>query len=416
MSVHPVPLLEYGLARRMSRNGCPVQEKMQPQPPSHFWRKLIVFLLPFAAAFFALTGVLVYLGESMPLSWVVSLQQRDDSVLYRPMYGNRDQQFKLMSVNARRPEVLALGSSRILQFRAGFFNRRPEAFYNAAAPAWRLEQVADLLYSISEDALPRILILAIDPPWFNDAYEGDTFPGAVSDIEQMFLADRSVLQDILTGRDLGRPGFAPADYLRRAEPGGSGGLALGLRAIRDGHGFRSDGSEQYGDFLVAGWLWQPQMRENHIAMMRRGEDMYVFGDTVSATALADLARLLDFAVEHDITVIGFLPAYAPDLWDRMIARGNHTYVSALTPRLAAEFAARDFPFFDFSDGASVATGADEFFDGWHASELSNLRLYLKLLEALPAVLGEYSDYDTLSAVARNASDTWRVFGLGNELP
>lgn len=380
--------------------------------PSRFWAKLFVFLLPFALVFCVLTGVMLYLGESMPLSWIVAQQQAAD-ILYRPKYGNRDQQFKTLSVNMRRPEVLALGSSRILQFRAGFFNRRPDAFYNAAAPAWTLPQVSNLLYGLDAQALPRVLILAVDPPWFNDAYEADEFPAPVSDIEHLLLVDRSILQDMISGEAFDRTGFENAAYFRREEPGGSGVLALGMRAIRDGHGFRSDGSEQYGDFLIADWLWQLQQRENHLEMMRRGEQMYVYGETVSEASLDALSRLLDFAARNDISVIGFLPSYTPQLWERMIARGNHSYIEALTPRLRELFAAHDFPFFDFSDGASTGSSDDEFFDGWHASELSNLRLYLAMLEALPEILGEYSDVEMLTRIAASATNTWDVFGMTN---
>src|SRR5690606_34938708 len=121
-------------------------------------------------------------------------------------------------------------------------------------------------------------------------------------------------------------------------------------------------------------------------MMRRGAQMYVYGEKVSESSMAALADLLDFAAQHNITVIGFLPSYAPELWTRMIARGNHAYITALTPRLRDLFAEYDFPFFDFSDGASTHSTDEEFFDGWHASELSNLRLYLNMLEALPEIL------------------------------
>ncbi|MCU0465866.1 MAG: hypothetical protein MUF38_15020, partial [Anaerolineae bacterium] len=75
------------------------------------WWKLALFLAPFAVGVSALTGWLVYVGEAMPLAWVVDAQHDDDLVLYRPRYGNRDQQFKLMAANARRAEVLAVGSS-----------------------------------------------------------------------------------------------------------------------------------------------------------------------------------------------------------------------------------------------------------------------------------------------------------------
>jgi hypothetical protein len=377
------------------------------------WWKLALFLAPFAVGVSALTGWLVYVGEAMPLAWVVDAQHDDDLVLYRPRYGNRDQQFKLMAANARRAEVLAVGSSRILQFRAGFFNRAPEQFYNAAAPAWRLPQVINLIYGLDPQARPKVLILAIDPPWFNDAYTGDEFPVSATDVEHLLTVSRSAVQDFISEGVYTRPGFDPSAFWSRTEPGGSGGTALGLRAIRDGHGFRSDGSEQYGDFLIAGWLGQAQQRDNHSAWMRRGEQMYVYGETVSESSLAELDALLAFARQHDITVIGFLPSYAPDLWERMVRRGNHTYITALTPRLQALFDAHSFPFFDFSDGAVTGTRDDEFFDGWHASELGNLRLYRQMLVALPDILGEYSDESALRQRAESAASTWDVFGMGS---
>jgi len=385
-----------------------------PTHSSSLWRKLALYLLPFALIFMVLTGVMVYLGEAMPLAWVVQMQRNDDRVLFRPQYGNRDPDFKRLSVILRRPAILAIGSSRILQFRAAFFNKNPDAFYNAAAPAWRLPQVTDLMYALPPDALPKVLILAIDPPWFNEDYAGDVFPAPVSDFDNLWLVDRSLIQDLLKGRDFSRAGFDPSAYWSRTEPGGSGGIALGLRAIRDGHGFRSDGSEQYGDFLIAKWLGQAGQRESHLRMMQAGESMYVYGESVSESALAELSGLLDYAAAHDITVIGYLPSYTPTLWAEMVAGGNHTYITALTPRLQALFDAHGFAFFDFSDGASINTRDDEFFDGWHASELSNLRLYIKMLEAQPTVLGAYSDAQALYQIVANATDTWAVFGLGND--
>jgi hypothetical protein len=383
------------------------------RPRRKFWIKLGIYILPFAVGFLLLTGGLVYVGESMPLRIVIMHQQRDEAVLYRYRYGNRDQQYKTLATNIRRPEVLALGSSRIIQFRAGFFNRQPEAFYNAAAPAWGLPQTLRLLENLDEDAMPRILLLAIDPPWFNDAYELEDSPDDVSDIANLFIINRSFLQDVLNGERFDRPGFDIGAYLRREEPG-SGGLALGLRAIRDGHGFRGDGSQQYGDFLVAEWLWQPQMRENHLELMRRGEDMYVYGDTVSEGAVGQLIELLDFAASNDIIVIGFLPPYMPGLWDEMIERGNHTYIVELTSRLQTLFDRYDYPFFDFSNGAWINTDDEDFFDGWHVSELGTLWLYLRILEALPELLSEYSGLETLTQIAATAPDTWDVFGLNNQ--
>lgn len=396
----------------------PLPASTEPIPPfrsrqderrdaAHFLRLLALFLIPFAVIYLLVTAAMLYTGEGMPLAWVVGMQQHDPAVLYRPRYGNRDPQFKILSVNMRQPDVVALGSSRVLQFRAGFFDRQPDAFYNAAGPAWDLKQVIDLYESF--ETVPDVLILAIDPPWFNTAYQPDILPLPKSDIEHLLEVNNAVIQDVLTGASFDRPNFSMEQYVERR----SGEyFALGLRAIRDGHGFRGDGSEQYGDFLVAGWLNQNDARDIHRVWLRDGLNMYVPGSEVDLASMVALHRLFDMAKARGTTVIGFLPSYMPSLWDAMTADGQHEYVTQLTLLLEEEFASYDFPFFDFSDGASVDTPDEEFFDGWHASELSNLRLYIRMVEALPDVLGAYSDADALRAIAESAPNTWDVFGAG----
>src|SRR5690606_10553212 len=111
---------------------------------------------PVALGFLTLTGSLIYIGESLPLHAVIWMQEGDQPVLFRPRYGNRDQDFKLLSVNARQPEILVIGSSRVLQFRAQFANNQPDAFYNAAAPAWRPPEISRLLFEM--DARPEVII------------------------------------------------------------------------------------------------------------------------------------------------------------------------------------------------------------------------------------------------------------------
>ena len=366
--------------------------------------KLFLYLLPFALPVLLLTSTMIYTGESMPLTLVIQHQMSDQPVLYRPQYGNRDLWFKTLSIEARQPEVLVVGSSRVLQMRSGLLTEAPEVFYNAGAPAWTLEQIATLLFDLDADALPQVLIFGLDHPWFNDAYVGDTFEPIVNDFSHLFDVNRSVMQEAISGTF----NFDMGQMMARREPE-NGGMALGLRAIRDGHGFRNDGSEQYGDFLVAGWLWQPRERERHTEWMRTGEDMYVFGDSVSEEGIAQLIAILDFAQEHDIQVIGFMPPFVPSLYQEMMARGNHTYMTALVERLETLFTEYDFAFFDFSDSQGLGTSAD-FFDGWHGSERVYLRLFSRMVEDQPEILGPYTDAEMLRQIDANVTDTWCVFG------
>lgn len=370
-----------------------------------FFKRLTLFLFPFAALIVLVNGALVYVGESMPLALVV-MQQQNDEVLYRPNYGSRDQQFKLMSANARRAEVLAVGSSRVLQMRAGLLTQKPHVFYNAGAPAWQLEQVDALVRGLNDDALPEVLIIGVDPVWFNADYAAPQLPAPASDFETLFSVNRSMLQDIITGKRE----YDWARVFARHDPY-AGTMALGTRALIDGHGFRSDGSEQYGDFLVGRYLDAATERERHLQWMRDGVDMYVYGvaDSLDLAALARFEALLDDARARGVTVIAFAPPFAPTLYERMVRRGNHAYMDTLHARLRVMLEQRGFYYFDFSDSRQLNVTDADFFDGWHGSERVYLRLFAQMSDTLPDVLGRYTDADVLRAIDAAAGDTFRVF-------
>jgi hypothetical protein len=373
-----------------------------------FFLKLLIFLLPFAMIVGALTGSLIYIGESMPLSWVIATQQANAvPVLYRPQYGNRDLDFKRLTIEARQPEVIVIGSSRVLQMRAGLLTEQPEAFYNAGAPAWQFDQVEALLYGLDADSLPDIVLLGLDQVWFNDAYEGDVLPAQTDDVSNLWQIDQGVAQGMIEDLVAGRP-LTFDQWLTRDDPGGND-IALGIKAIENGHGFRRDGSELYGDFLVGRFLYQPTERQRHLDWLRDGQEMYVFGDTPSASMLQRLDALLTWCAERDITVIGFTPPFTPTLYQQMQQQGHHAYVFALMPQLDALFAEHGYRFFDFSNGANFGVD-DDFFDGWHGSERIYMHLYMVLVQALPDVLGRYTNLDTLVMLDANAPDTWSIFG------
>jgi hypothetical protein len=373
-----------------------------------FWFRLAAIALPFALAVLVLSGALVYVGESMPLAWVVEMQHAGE-VLYRPRYGNRDLTFKTLSANRRAADVLAVGSSHVLQIRAPMFTRAPERFYNAGAPGWSFADIEAFLDGLHADAWPQVLLLGIDHPWFNAAYTPAPIPPPVNDFEHLFAVNRAYMQSVVEGDAL-----AWEQARTRTQPDGT--PALGLRAIRDGHGFRSDGSEQYGDFLVGRFLDPATERRRHLDWLRDGREMYIPGDVPDPAALAAFERILARAAAHDTTVVAFLPPFAPTQMQALNASTAHGYLRALMPALeararVAQAADRrvNVHLFDFSDGGQFGADAD-FFDGWHGSERVYLRLIRLMAGARPQLFAPYTDGERLRAIDGQALDTFRVFG------
>jgi hypothetical protein len=303
---------------------------------------------------------------------------------------------------------MTIGSSRVPQFRSELLNLNPDAYYNAAAPAWQLEEITRLLHTMNHR--PDILILGIDDAWFNAGYAGDPIvQPPISDYARFFIINRdfiqAVIQDVMNG---GTFDMDISKLLARVEPGGSGGIAIGMRAIIDGHGFRNDGSEQYGDFLVAQHLWQPNLRGLHMEWFDKGEDMYVRGAVVDTTAIQQLQEILDFAQENDILLIGLYPPYMPSLLEKIADSPDHTYLHDSTSQVAALFAEYNFPYFDFHNGADGGATDEDFFDGWHPSERIAAQIFIHITRAVPE-LQPYTDTETLQNIINSATDTFRVF-------
>src|SRR4051794_12125503 len=117
-------------------------------------QQLIIFTAPFIL-YLASTGSLAfYSGEFTPLNQIVTMQQGNSPVLYGRAYKDNYFSYKLLSTEARSPQILALSSSRINQFRSMFFNKDTAAFYNAAQSVQSIYQARQFLESLDPNRLP----------------------------------------------------------------------------------------------------------------------------------------------------------------------------------------------------------------------------------------------------------------------
>lgn len=78
----------------------------------------LVFLLP-AALFVGVFEVVFWRsGDAWPIDWVVREQLRDPTVLYcRGYFAQQFNVYKLAMWRALSPDILVVGSSRVMQFR-----------------------------------------------------------------------------------------------------------------------------------------------------------------------------------------------------------------------------------------------------------------------------------------------------------
>ena len=125
-----------------------------------FLTTLFLFLLPFLVIFVPSCYVLYQSGEFYSLGQVVSYSLQHKEMLYSPAYSNYRQFLQQQATAQHQPAILALGNSRVGEFRAAFF-KDPTVFYNATGATASLSDYTNFLHSL-EPYHPQILIINLD--------------------------------------------------------------------------------------------------------------------------------------------------------------------------------------------------------------------------------------------------------------
>lgn len=383
--------------------------------PRRFFLKLLVFIMPISLYLFSTTSVLLYTGEIKPLPEIVQLQSGSAPVLYGRAYRDNYYSFKLVAAQTRQPEILALGSSRVMQFRSAFFNRHPSAFYNAGGAAQSIYEAAQYVNMLGEHTRLRVLIIALDEPWFNARNSGDPTTQRLSqqvDEENMPALDQALSVSPTLVSDFIKGKISLERVLSRTEPV-HGAAAYGLNAIMNGNGFRDDGSYQYGGMILHPRTTTQRLEET-FQRLKADTGQQRSGSAVSKDSLRELDQILTWARDEHVFVIGFIPPFAPSLYNAMMEDGQHTYIPLEAEKLRQRFADYGFAFFDYSTPVVVNGTDDLMLDGEHPSEYMCLLMYIDMLRELKGILGDYSDLDYLTRIAtEKANAPFDVFGIGD---
>jgi hypothetical protein len=106
-------------------------------------------------------------GENMSIMDIVAKQNSPSSVsIYGTALRDNTSKYKLHMLKQRDSKIVALGSSRVLQFQEYMFN---DSFYNLGGVMNSISDgnmIADYIIKLK----PEIILLGIDIWWFNENY------------------------------------------------------------------------------------------------------------------------------------------------------------------------------------------------------------------------------------------------------
>ncbi len=370
---------------------------------SKLFVKSFLLWLPVAVLVLLPLLLLYKSGELLSLDAVIERQQKDHS-LVGLAYSEPNPQYKFLTTVKLRPQILALGSSRVMQFRDYFFT---EPFYNAGGAVAKIVNFEAFLRGIPDEQKPKVVIVGLDQYSFNANWDNMRTPPANFVASKSFLTPHSfadtypnhhqnMLYDALSDIVKGKVNLKTIFSYK--------GSAIGLQAIVNGDGYLPDGSYLYTKEIKNP---SPSRFENIVERINAGTAKFEYGEEVNQNALVALKSLLRYTKEKDVYVVAFLPPYAQVALEKMEESGKYGYIEKLPKELFPIFQSYNYPFFDFTNISSVGSSDKEAIDGFHGSDVTYLRILINMAER-EKTLSQYVDQKSLKELLKNRESDFIV--------
>ena len=276
-------------------------------------------------------------------------------------YSYIDKTYKFhMTDEVVHPQVLALGSSRIMQVRQSVVN--PDyTFYNAGGAIQNVQELSLFIHKLHDS--PKLILLSIDQWWFNRAYlnDGQPFDPSVYDEPEMDILKLGRLvcdfyTDLVKGKINLIKVFTSDD--------------IGLNAICNNNGFCADGSPNSSDRIIIPEEQDDYNFKDVLERIRVGNNRFQYGDQADSTQVSGLENFLCQCEARHIKVVAFLPPFAPYVYQRMKETGKYGYMSQLYDMLLPVMNKYEgCSLYDFTDVSDMGAHNYDFYDGYHGSEI-----------------------------------------------
>jgi hypothetical protein len=339
------------------------------------------FFAPVVLLLAGFEALLWRVGESWPISRVISVQQaRPEAIFLRQFLDQSFYRYKYLSWSREHPSVLVLGSSRVMSFRAPMFGRDSTGFYNAAGMIQSVDDLNSFVNRLQPGQSPRVVLIGVDMWWLNGNWpsQDKLTPGIGTDGAAKWKDHLIALRYFITHPDdaasLLRYGLSP-----RIAP-----LRIGIAASFHNAGFRADGSLARNHPLPRSaeqWRFVDREQPTIGDRIRAGELQFVPGEGIDPTRVATLKRIVTRLQFSGTLVIGYIPPVAT-VYARLLEAdprfsGLWKEYLRMIPEL---FAVLGTPYVNAADPTLVGADDRYLIDGVHAEETFALLVIRKALE------------------------------------
>jgi hypothetical protein len=360
------------------------------------WRYLAVYAVPVLAAALVGGGLYTFLDRAGEMTGPISAAQRQAetgekygaALVYRPFA------FKLERYRQIQPEVLLVGSSRVMPFAGEAFSA---TVYNSGGAANNLDQAIAFVDAALGVHRPHAILLGLDYWWFNPNRDDeiDTTSQDSDEIELSLSQLRAPIDWMLAGK------VTPGAFLAALSPFYTAPEGIGALAQFEHQGWDKHGRYDYGDLFDGSMKSDDEQFERTLERLRKAKASSKFSVAVepSAPALAKLQGLIDRLQADGIEITLLLPPVAPPVLAQLTGTPENTLMPALWPALHG----MGVPVIDVQDPATINSAPCEFIDGFHGGEVTYLRILDQIVRREGGILAQAIDHETVRRlIASNA--------------
>ncbi|MSR86567.1 hypothetical protein EXS70_00100 [Candidatus Peribacteria bacterium] len=341
---------------------------------SDHWRYLF-FLALFSAPVVVLLALnFLFLrnsGELLPVETIVSRQMKDPRFcIYGDALRSLTYPYKMEAYNRKKPTVVVIGSSRMLQFRERFF---AEPFYNFGSAMTNVNEGMDLVDGILRSPTkPETVILGIDFWWFNGKFVPPVAyrptPKPVSQFNGYFLF--KPFQWLWQGK------ITLGDYVRTVLGKDDEKYCnIGIAAIKNRTGFGPDGSHYY-DVATMKTVSTPGTDAfGEVPDVIADQGRFGSVQEADATHKETFFRLVDRLQDAGIEVVALFPPFPPPIYAAMKADLSRY---AVFEEIKQELIADHVLTLDLTNPANITSSACEFLDSVHGGDVTAARILQRL--------------------------------------
>ena len=346
---------------------------------------MIVFVL-FALSFLLLRQA----GEFMTADNIAQRQLRTGGV-YNSALHQMTYKYKLELYRRVRPGMIALGSSRALQFRQDSI--RP-SFLNMGGVSG-LDELDAQVGEIMRLGAPPTALLAVDVWWFNDGYtEPLNLPRNNRQLDRI-APSISLLAKPFLWLAFGQAGVA--DLLRLAKPDARD---LGAFAILRGDGYAVDGSYAYTSIINGKRPSDDPRFSGTLARIDRLDKLFTPAEHVSKARWEKFLHIVRALQDGGTSVILVMPPFPTPVLARLSQSSLYAYIGELRRELEKSGP----PFFDFHDPATLGSSDCEFIDGLHGGPVVYRRIADRLARTYPRLFKTVPVRAGFASMDKNETD------------